>query len=146
MGVRIQHTHIFAANMEATLRFWREMFGAEILFDMDIAGARNVMIAVGSGCLNIYDQPPREGRGGPFHHLGLQTDDLDSLVAHMKARGFIFRGPIREYGYLRYIMAMAPDEILLEIFQVDLEKIPPEHRAGMTRAFTFGADSRFPGD
>ena len=137
MNVRLHHTHIFASDLEATLRFWRKMFGAEILFDQEIAGARNVMISIGSGRINIYDQPPREGGGGAYHHLGVQTDDLESLVAHMKARGFEFKGEIRDYGYLKYIMAMAPDNILLEIFQADLEQVPAEMRAGLEAAFRF---------
>ena len=61
MRVRLHHTHIFASDIDRTLQFWKEMFGAEILFDQMIAGARNVMIAIGDGRLNIYDQPPREG-------------------------------------------------------------------------------------
>ena len=80
MRARLQHIHIFASDIEATLRFWQDMFGAQVLFDMEIAGARNVMIAIGSGKINIYDQPPREGKGGAYHHLGIQTDDLAALV------------------------------------------------------------------
>ncbi|MDP6348051.1 MAG: VOC family protein, partial [Dehalococcoidia bacterium] len=74
MQIQLHHTHIFASDMEATLGFWQDMFGAKVLFDTEIAGARNVMIAIGSGRMNIYDQPPREGRGGAFHHIGIQTD------------------------------------------------------------------------
>jgi len=135
--IRLHHTHIFASDLEATLKFWQDMFDARILFDMEIAGARNVMISIGSGRLNIYDQPPREGGGGPYHHLGIETDDLDGLVAHMRSKGCRFQGEIRELGYLRYMMAMAPDHILLEIFQIVPEKIPPAFQEDLRRAFTF---------
>lgn len=138
MRLHLHHTHIFASNVEATLRFWQDMFGAKVLFDMEIAGARNVMIAVGPGRINIYDQPPRGERGGAYHHLGIQTDDLDALVEHMKSKGFQFPGQIREHGYLRYIMAMAPDNILLEIFQVIPELAPPDKRKALKRAFGAG--------
>ena len=117
MQVRLHHTHIFASDMDRTLKFWQEMFGAEILFDKEIAGARNVMIAIGSGRLNIYDQPPKEGRGGAYHHLGIQTDDLDALIQHMKGRGFQFKNDVKDFGDGRYMMAMAPDDILLELFE-----------------------------
>jgi hypothetical protein len=107
------------------------MFGAEILFDQEVAGARNVMISIGSGRLNIYDQPPREGRGGPYHHLGIQTDDLEALIEHMKRRGFEFKGDIRDFGTGRYMMAMAPDNILLELF----ETVPSDASEGLRQAF-----------
>ncbi len=135
MRVRLHHTHIFASDIRATLAFWQEMFSAHVLFDMQIAGARNVMIAVGSGKINIYDQPPREGRSGAYHHLGLQTDELDALTEHMRDKGFRFQGQIREHGHLRYIMAMAPDNILLEIFQVLPDKTSPKRLQVLRKAF-----------
>lgn len=137
MEVRLQHTHIFASDIEATLKFWQEMFGAQVLFDAEIAGARNVMIAIGSGVLNIYAQPPREDKGGAYHHLGIQTDDLDSLIEQMKSKGFQFQRPVKEYGFMKYMMALAPDNILLEIFQVVPENAPPEIQQILNRVFAF---------
>ncbi len=113
------------------------MFGARVLFDMEIAGARNVMLGIGSGKINIYDQPPRRGSGGAYHHLGIQTDDLDALVKHMRIQGFQFQGQIREHGYLRYIMAMAPDDILLEIFQILPEKASTDRQKDLRKTFGF---------
>ncbi|MBM3149877.1 MAG: VOC family protein [Chloroflexi bacterium] len=138
MKVRLQHTHIFASDIEATLKFWQEMFGAQILFDAEMAGSRNVMIAIGSGALNIYSQPPRKGKGGAYHHLGIQTDDLDSLVEHMKSKGFHFQQPVKDYGFWKYVMALAPDNILLEIFQAIPEKAPAEMQSTLQKAFGFG--------
>ena len=135
MKVSLQHTHIFASDIEDTLRFWKDMFSPEVLFDMDIAGARNVMIGIGTGRINIYAQPPREGRGGAYHHLGIQTDDMDALIKHMVSKGFQFRGQVKDYGFMKYMMAMAPDNILLEIFQVVPEKVPAEWRESLARSF-----------
>lgn len=70
MQVQLHHIHIFASDIEATLGFWKNMFGAQVLFDMEIAGARNVMIAIGLGRINIYDQPPRDGNGGALPSSG----------------------------------------------------------------------------
>ena len=72
---------MFASNIDESIRFYREMFGAEVLFDMEMAGARNVMISIGGGKLNFYDQPPKEGGRGAVHHLGIETDDLEALVS-----------------------------------------------------------------
>ena len=61
MKVQLHHSHIFASNVEATVKWWQDMLDAQVLFDMEIAGARNVMLGIGSGRLNIYDQPPLQG-------------------------------------------------------------------------------------
>jgi len=124
MHNHLHHAHLFSSNLEASLKFYRDMFGAEILADLDMAGARNVFLAIGKGRLHFYDQPPRgEGRGA-IHHLGIQTDDLEALVAHMKTKGFRFRKEIADFGFWKYVMVQAPDNVLIELFQVVKEKLP----------------------
>ncbi|MFX0105768.1 MAG: VOC family protein [Candidatus Hodarchaeota archaeon] len=123
MKTSLHHAHLFASNLNKSIEFYREMFGARILFDLEMAGARNVMIVIGSSKINFYDQPPRDNGKGAVHHLGVETDDLEALVVHMKSRGFQFKKQIKDFGPLRYIMAEAPDHVLLELFQVVKEKL-----------------------
>jgi catechol 2,3-dioxygenase-like lactoylglutathione lyase family enzyme len=118
------HAHLFSSDLEAALKFYREMFGAEILADLDMAGARNVFIAIGKGRLHFYDQPPRDPGCGAIHHIGIQTDDLPALVAHMKAKGFVCRKEISDFGFWKYVMVQAPDNVLIELFQIVKEKLP----------------------
>jgi catechol 2,3-dioxygenase-like lactoylglutathione lyase family enzyme len=115
----LHHAHLFATDLDASIRFYREMFGAEIVLDAEVAGARNVLIRVGCAYINFYDQPPRDTGRGVVHHLGIRTDDLAGLVDHMKRRGFEFRKEITELGPLKYVMAAGPDGILLELFETD---------------------------
>jgi hypothetical protein len=65
--------------------------------------------------------------------LGIQTDDLEGLVAHMKARGFFFRKPISDFGFWKYVMVRAPDNVLLELFQIVKEKLPEGDRQKLER-------------
>ena len=118
------HAHLFASNIDASLKFYREMFGAEILADVVMAGARNVFVAIGQGHIHFYDQPPKDQGRGSIHHLGIETDDLEALVAHMKDKGFSFRKEITDFGFWKYVMALAPDNVLLELFQIVKEKLP----------------------
>jgi len=46
MQSHIHHAHLFSSNLDAALKFYQEMFEAEILADLDLAGARNVFIGV----------------------------------------------------------------------------------------------------
>ncbi|HET7874408.1 MAG TPA: VOC family protein [Methylomirabilota bacterium] len=118
MTARLDHVHIFASNLDATMRFYATMFGARVVYDTMLAGARNVRLDLGGGALHVYDQPPRSADRGLIHHLGIRTDDLDALVAHMKAHGVMFRKPISEDPAFRYVMCEAPDGVLLELYQV----------------------------
>ncbi len=87
MKVSLDHVHMFASDLDASLRFYCEMFSAKILFDAEVAGARNVMISIGEGKINFYDQLPRDQGRGVVHHLGIQIDNLEGLVEHMKSKG-----------------------------------------------------------
>ena len=126
MRINLHHAHLFASDIEKSLEFYREIFGAEIIFDLEVAGARNVMIAIGSSKINFYDQPPKDLKRGVVHHLGIETDDLVALVTHMKSKGFEFRKPIKSLGILKYIMAEGPDHILFELFEVLKDKLPED--------------------
>jgi catechol 2,3-dioxygenase-like lactoylglutathione lyase family enzyme len=133
MQSHIHHAHLFSSNLDAALKFYQEMFEAEILADLDLAGARNVFIAIGKGRLHFYDQPPRDEGRGAIHHLGIQTDDLEALVVHMKAKGFNFRKAISDFGFWKYVMVQAPDNVLIELFQIIKEKLPEGHWKSLER-------------
>jgi len=128
----LHHVHIFASDIDATVQWYCEMLGATVAFDGDFGGARNVFMHVGRGRLNIYDQPPRGASGGTYHHIGIQTDDLASLRNRLVSKGILFRSDIREFGTWRYLMCPAPDNVLLELFQIDIEEMPP----ALARFFT----------
>ena len=126
MKVNLHHAHLFASDLNKSIQFYQDMFGAELLFDLKMAGARNVMIAIGSSKINFYDQPPKDQGRGVVHHLGIETDDLEALVAHMNRKGFEFKRSIKNLGIWKYIMVEAPDHVLLEVFEVVREIIPEE--------------------
>ncbi|ANK82561.1 MAG: hypothetical protein TEF_18505 [Rhizobiales bacterium NRL2] len=123
MTEQLHHVHIFSSDIDATVAWWRDMLGGEVAFDDDFGGARNVFMRVGGGRLHIYEQPPRDQGRGAVHHIGIRTDDLESLEARLRAAGVAFRSGIRDFGAWKYIMCPAPDGVLLELFQADAEKL-----------------------
>ena len=118
MKISLHHAHLFASNIDKSIQFYCDMFGAEVLFDLKMAGARNVMIKIGNSRINFYDQSPKEQGKGAVHHLGIETENLEELVAHMKSKGFVFIKSIKNLGVFRYIMAEGPDHVLFELFEV----------------------------
>ena len=117
MRIGLDHVHLFASDLAATRDFFCTMLGATVVWDEEAAGARNVRLALGGAFVQIYEQPPRAPRGGAFHHLGVETDDLDALVARMKSRGYSFRNAIRDEPRFRYVMISGPDDLLIELFE-----------------------------
>jgi catechol 2,3-dioxygenase-like lactoylglutathione lyase family enzyme len=123
MTEHVHHTHLFCSDIDATIAWWCDMLGAEVAFDGDFGGARNVVLRVGSGRLHLYDQAPRDEGKGAVHHIGIRTDDLEALEARLRAKGVAFRSGIRDFEAWKYIMCPAPDGVLLELFQADPEKL-----------------------
>jgi len=117
MRINLDHIHIFSSDVSATVNFFARMLGATMVWDEEAAGVRNVRLALGSGFIHVYDQPPKPGRAGAFHHLGIETDDLDGLIARMEQRGYHLRNTVRELPKFRYVMIAGPDELLIELFQ-----------------------------
>jgi predicted enzyme related to lactoylglutathione lyase len=117
MRVSLDHAHIFASDCRATVQFFENMFAATVVWDEVVAGARVVRVRVGDAFIEVYDQPPRTSRGGAFHHMGLETDDLDGLVRQMTKRGYEFQNEIREAPTFKYVMIAAPDNLLIELFE-----------------------------
>jgi catechol 2,3-dioxygenase-like lactoylglutathione lyase family enzyme len=119
----LHHTHLFASDVDRSIAFWRDHFGAVVLFDGAFAGARNVFMRIGEGRLHLYDQPPKHAGGGTVHHLGIETDELDALVGRLKAAG-VSVTDVRRHAEGDYAMAEGPDGLLLELFQPHAERLP----------------------
>lgn len=119
MTFDLHHAHLFASDIDATVTWWQRHMGAKILYDGDMAGARNVFIAVGTGRLHIYDQAPRETRRNAIHHLGIRVKGLRTAWDKLQTQGVTSPNGLREQDGWRYVMIAAPDGILLELFEFD---------------------------
>jgi predicted enzyme related to lactoylglutathione lyase len=114
----LQHVHLFASDIEATLSFYRTWFDAEVIWDGGVAGARNVFVKIGIGAMHLYDQPPRGDGKNAVHHLGMQVVGIHELYERMKAAGLRIPNPIRPTGGGGgYFMLGAPDGVVIEVFE-----------------------------
>jgi catechol 2,3-dioxygenase-like lactoylglutathione lyase family enzyme len=122
----IHHVHIFASDLNKSIKFYEDAFDGKIVLDVELAGARNVFMRVGNGRMHFYDQPPRFSGRGSIHHFGIQTDDIEGVINKLKSMGVVFKKNISDAGFWKYIMIPAPDDILIELFEVDKKQIPSE--------------------
>ena len=120
----LHHIHIFASDAALTVDWWERNLGAVVSHDGDFGGSRNIFMKVGQGRLNIYDQLPRGDSTGAYHHIGIRVDNLKDLRDRMASNGVEFRSDIREFGNWRYLMCTAPDQVLLELFEIDIDDMP----------------------
>jgi catechol 2,3-dioxygenase-like lactoylglutathione lyase family enzyme len=120
----LHHAHLFASDIDVTIQWWRRHMDAKVIFDDELAGVRNVFLAVGTGRLHIYDQSPRDrGRGG-IHHLGIKVANLRDVWRRLQAQGITSPHGLREQDGWRYVMISAPDGLLLELFEFDDPSAP----------------------
>jgi len=123
----VHHVHLFASDIQKSMNFYQNFFGGQIVLDMEIAGARNVFMKVGSGRIHFYDQAPKRPGPGSIHHFGIQTDDVERDYERLKAEGVGFTKNVVDLVYMKYIMVPAPDNVLIELFEVNKTVIPPEY-------------------
>lgn len=128
MPHHVHHVHLFASDIEKSLTFYKTFFGGEIILDMEIAGARNIFMKVGTGRIHFYDQPPKMPGTGSIHHFAIQTDDLRGDYQRMKAEGVAFNKEVVDLGTMKYIMVPAPDKVLIELFEVNKAVLPVEYQ------------------
>lgn len=126
MFYNIHHVHIFASDIDASLKFYQTFFDGDVVLDMELAGARNVFMKIGNGRIHFYDQPPAFSGRGSIHHFGIQTTDIARAVNNLKANGVALKKGVTDAGFWKYIMVPAPDDILIELFEVDKQQIPAD--------------------
>lgn len=116
-NISLDHAHLFASDLAATIMFFTKCFDAEVIWDEEAAGVRNVRIQIGSSFIHLYDQAPKAPRGGAIHHLGIETEDLEGLLVHLKSLSVTCKNEIKEEKKFKYVMVEGPDDLLIELFE-----------------------------
>ena len=116
-NISLDHAHLFTSDLSATFTFFIKCFNAEVIWDEEAAGVRNVRIKIGLSFIHLYDQAPKAPRGGAIHHLGIETDDLEDLVLHIRNHGVTLKNEIKEEEKFKYVMIKGPDDLLIELFE-----------------------------
>jgi len=124
--IHLYHVHLFSQDLDATVAWYKRAFDAEVHYDGDFGWSRNVFMKIGSGRVHLYSQPPHDDGRGAIHHIGIRTKDLAGLHDRLLQMGVRFRSGIREFGTWRYLMCPSPDQILIELFEIDAASMPPE--------------------
>jgi methylmalonyl-CoA/ethylmalonyl-CoA epimerase len=94
---RIDHIAILVDDMEAPLSFWRDALGMEVTHVKDIPAEMAQIAFIPSGGSEIELVRPTtsdsglakylEKRGPGMHHVCLEVDDIEGMLAQLKAQG-----------------------------------------------------------
>ncbi len=121
--LHLHHVHLFTEDIEKTLQWWINSLRAKVEFDGLMGNSRNVFLRIGEGRLHLYDQRPNHYESNAIHHIGIRVRNLEKLYTDLKSSGINLPNPIRRFENWSYVMCMAPDKVLLELFQVDEQKM-----------------------
>jgi methylmalonyl-CoA/ethylmalonyl-CoA epimerase len=95
---RIDHLAILVDDIDQAAAFWQDGLGMKVAHQQDIPAeqARIAFLPVGDGEIELV-QPTTpdsglrrylEKRGPGMHHVCLQVDDIEGMLAQIKAGGF----------------------------------------------------------
>jgi len=138
----IRHTGIVVSDMQASLRFYRDLLGMEVWADfMDdsqivqdvtgVAGANLWMIklkaadGVSIELLQYLSHPqpvppPRRACDVGCNHIALQVDDLDALHEKLVAEGIEFNvaPTVSAEGIAKVTYCRDPEGVLVELVEI----------------------------
>lgn len=137
---------IAVRDMAEALRFYSEALSMPTVREgeSEQRGAKVALIAVGGSYLELV-QPTSDAspfgahiaeRGEGLHHVGLATDDVDSLVASLRQKGVPLQDQQARQGFtgrLSYLAPEAFDGALLEVVQPDESLTGGDGETSVTR-------------
>jgi len=94
---RIDHIAILVNDMEAPLSFWRDALGMEVtgVKDIPAEAAQIAFLPTGSSEVELVRPTTEdsglakylEKRGPGMHHICLEVDDIEGMLAQLKEKG-----------------------------------------------------------
>ena len=115
------HTMVRAADLEKSLRFYRDLLGLRELRRIENDGGRFTLVflaAPGDDAAQIeltYNWDPEAyGIGRAFGHLAYEVDDVYALCEKLRAGGVTINRPPRD-GRMAFVRS--PDNISIELLQ-----------------------------
>lgn len=94
---RIDHVAILVSDLEATLGFWKDALGMDLTHIEDVPAEKSMVAFLPVGGSEIELVKPTtddsglakylEKRGPGMHHICLEVDDIEGMLAQLKEKG-----------------------------------------------------------
>jgi lactoylglutathione lyase len=133
--MRYLHTMVRVTDLEASLKFYRDALGLEVLRSKEVpAGRFTLVFLAGPGDSSAqveltYNWDHEELQGGRnFGHLAYAVDDIYATCERLQQHGVAILRPPRD-GYMAFVRS--PDNISVELLQAGQPLPPSEPWASM---------------
>ena len=134
--MRYLHTMVRVRDLDASLRFYRDLLGLEEIRRKDVPQGRYTLVFLAApGQRDVaeveltFNWDPEDYQGGRnFGHLAYQVDDIYAVCARLREGGVTINRPPRD-GHMAFVRS--PDGISIELLQKDGSLPPQEPWASM---------------
>ena len=117
MTLKLNHLHIKTRDPEKTAKFYVDTFGAKILTPGPRNGYRLDLLGLHLNVTPFLEEQKREQSYG-MEHLAIDTDELDNVVAKLKAQGIPILEETVVSGGRRVCFFAGPDGVQLEFIEM----------------------------
>lgn len=124
--LQLNHIHLKSTDPRKAAAWYVEMLGAKVIREAEIRGAFSVLLDISGLRVNIG--APLAGQSLPrgsadqhlgLEHFGLQSDDVEGLLARLKAKGVEVLEPMATVGSgTKIVFVRAPDDVRIELMQI----------------------------
>lgn len=117
MTLKLNHLHLKTKDPEKTAKFYVEVLGAKIVNPLPNGGYRVNLHGLSLNVSNFLETQKREQKYG-MEHIAIDTDELDALVAKLKAQGIEILEETVVSGGRRVCFFEGPDGVQLEFIEM----------------------------
>jgi lactoylglutathione lyase len=135
MTMKYLHTMVRVTDLPASLRFYRDALGLEVLRQRDVPAGRFTLVflaAPGQSDAQVeltHNWDPEVYTGGRnFGHLAYEVDDIYAACRRLQEHGVTINRPPRD-GRMAFVRS--PDNISIELLQAGNALAPAEPWASM---------------
>ena len=128
---KINHVAILVEDIETALKFWRDQLGLTLdhVEDVPSQSSKVAFMPVGEGEVELVEPTDKasglakylEKRGEGMHHLCIEVDDIQAMLADLKEKGvrLINEEPITLPGRkMAFIHPKSASGVLVELYEV----------------------------
>lgn len=129
--IKINHIGIAVADIDESLKFWRDALGIELSHIEDVPSqkARVAFLPVGESEVELVNPTTEDSgvarfiaeRGGGMHHLCIEVDDIEGVIANLKEKGvrMIDEEPKALPGRkMAFVHPKSAGGVLVELYQI----------------------------